>query len=281
MSAVRVVATDVDGTFFDNHHTVPAANMDAARRCTAAGIPVVICTGKIPGPWSDQMLAELQLGTYAVYFNGGLIVDGAGETVHEAAVDEDVIDRVLEAIEGFDSRVTIVAYSIAGLDHRFQLFSNEATADNIAVDWIAGAGEHPPVQIPGGSMREFVREKKLTVNKLWVSTRFAPASFAEEPGPTNWATFEELSAAMKQGAGEGRAEVMEQIRHTIPGLVRRQPPLCACSALLFGRSDAVGYRRASRHWSSCRLARTRVRRWRWSLTNLTCRLRPCWRWGTG
>ena len=88
------------------------------------------------------MLAELQLGTYAVYFNGGLIVDGAGETVHEAAVDEDVIDRVLEAIEGFDSRVTIVAYSIAGLDHRFQLFSNEATADNIAVDWIAGAGEH-------------------------------------------------------------------------------------------------------------------------------------------
>ena len=87
---VRVVATDVDGTFFDNHHTVPAANMDAARRCTAAGIPVVICTGKIPGPWSEQMLAELQLGTYAVYFNGGLIVDGAGETVHEAAVDEDV-----------------------------------------------------------------------------------------------------------------------------------------------------------------------------------------------
>ena len=65
--------------------------------------------------------------------------------------------------------------------------------------WIAGAGEHPPVQIPGGSMRAFVREKNLTVNKLWVSTRFAPASFAEEPGPTNWATFEELTAAMKQG----------------------------------------------------------------------------------
>ena len=81
MPTVRVVATDVDGTFQNNAHEVPEANKAAARRCTAAGVPVVLCTGKVPGPWSERMMSELQLGTYAIFYNGGLIVDKDGATV--------------------------------------------------------------------------------------------------------------------------------------------------------------------------------------------------------
>ena len=108
------------------------------------------------------MLPALGLRNYAVYNNGGLIVDGAGKTMYEAALDADVVLEVLEAIEALGGRTAAVAYSVQGRDYKYQLFSNESADENLAVRWIAGAGENPPV--PVGSLRRFVQESQgLTV----------------------------------------------------------------------------------------------------------------------
>ena len=213
---IQLIATDVDGTLFNSRHEVPPSAAQAVRRATAAGVPIVICTGKMPGPWSERMLPALGLRNYAVYNNGGLIVDGAGKTMYEAALDADVVLEVLEAIEALGGRTTAVAYSVQGRDHKYQLFSNESADENLAVRWIAGAGEHPPV--PVGSLRRFVQESQgLAVNKLWITTRYAPEEGLIEPGSNNWVEWEALSAAMTASVA-GRAEILLQDRHTLPGL---------------------------------------------------------------
>jgi hydroxymethylpyrimidine pyrophosphatase-like HAD family hydrolase len=107
--AVRVVATDVDGTLFNSHHEIPAAAVAAAKAATAAGVPVVLCTGKMCGPWSERVVPALQLGTYAVYNNGGLIVDSEGATVYEMALEDDLVDTVLAAVEGLGGRTASVS----------------------------------------------------------------------------------------------------------------------------------------------------------------------------
>ena len=89
---VRVVATDVDGTLFNDNHEVSAANADVARAIVAANVPLVLCTGKVPGPWSERTVEGLGLRScYAVYNNGGLIVGPGGEVVYEAALDATLV----------------------------------------------------------------------------------------------------------------------------------------------------------------------------------------------
>jgi hydroxymethylpyrimidine pyrophosphatase-like HAD family hydrolase len=220
---VRIVATDVDGTFQNTAHEVPEANKAVARRCTAESIPVVLCTGKVPGPWSERMMSDLKLDTYAVFYNGGLILDQDGDTFYEAVLNREVVDGVLAALEAMGQRVTIIVYSIAGLDHKYQQFTNEGPDESVVVEWIAGAGEHPPVKIDvsadgtPGSMRSFVAKHALPVSKVFVSTRTAPSSTKHEPGPTDWANYDDVVSTMQQIAGD-RAVCLEQRRHTLKGL---------------------------------------------------------------
>lgn len=223
MPKVRVVATDVDGTLQNNAHEVPEANKVVARKCTAASIPVVLCTGKVPGPWSERMLSDLKLDAYSVYYNGGLILDPNGDTFYEAVLARRVVDEVLAALEALSGRVTIIAYSIAGLDHKYQQFTNEGPDESVVVEWIAGAGEHPPIKIEmspngtPGSMRSFVNKHELPVSKVFVSTRTAPSSTRYEPGPTDWVDYDKTLSTMQQVAGD-RAVCLEQRRHTLKGL---------------------------------------------------------------
>ena len=69
------------------------------RAATEQGVKVVVCTGKMAGPWSTEMLEALELGTYSVYNNGGLILDGEGNTVYEAALERQLVLDILAALD--------------------------------------------------------------------------------------------------------------------------------------------------------------------------------------
>ena len=68
-------------------------------------------------------------------------------------------------------------------------------------------------------MQQFVEQSGISVNKLWITTRFAPEEGLVEPGPSNtWVDYDALSKAMSD-ANAGRAELLFQPRHTLPGLL--------------------------------------------------------------
>lgn len=99
MSAVRLVAVDVDGTLIEHDGTLPAERRDAVRALTAAGIPLVMATGKL---WSSirDLWEQLELPGPHVTCNGGAVVDAAGTVHHLDPLDGEVAEEVVEVLRG-------------------------------------------------------------------------------------------------------------------------------------------------------------------------------------
>jgi 5-amino-6-(5-phospho-D-ribitylamino)uracil phosphatase len=94
---IRLVATDVDGTLIDHDAVLPDARRDAVRALTAAGIPLIMATGKI---WSSiQPLWELlELPGPHVTCNGAAVRDTDGTFHLLEPLDDEVADEVTRVL---------------------------------------------------------------------------------------------------------------------------------------------------------------------------------------
>ena len=96
---LRAVAFDVDGTITGADHRVSPRNAAALRRCAAAGIPVVVVTGRTVEAAVDAARAA-ELSGHVVTFNGAITVDLQSDEWHRAGTLEPatvraVVDYVL------------------------------------------------------------------------------------------------------------------------------------------------------------------------------------------
>ncbi|MDH6363834.1 Cof subfamily protein (haloacid dehalogenase superfamily) [Enterococcus sp. PF1-24] len=93
---IKLVAIDLDGTLLNNQKEISPRNKTALLKAKAAGVKVVICTGR-PLKAIDLYLQELNLeeaGDYSITFNGGLVQkNDTGEIMAKAALTtQDVLD---------------------------------------------------------------------------------------------------------------------------------------------------------------------------------------------
>lgn len=90
---VRLVASDVDGTLLDHHGVLPAQRADAVTALTAAGIPLVLATGKL---WTSvrSLTDRLALPGPHVACNGSVVFDADGQVLSTSLLDADVADEV-------------------------------------------------------------------------------------------------------------------------------------------------------------------------------------------
>lgn len=131
---IRLVATDVDGTLIDHQGELPDARRRAVHRLVAAGIPVVLATGKI-WPSIRGLWTELELPGPHVTCNGAAVV-GADGTIHAISpLDEAVADEVAERLRR------------AGVPYATYLEDGTivAPAPSPALDILAALGEPAPV----------------------------------------------------------------------------------------------------------------------------------------
>lgn len=97
---LRMVATDLDGTVVRPDLSMSARTVAALRACDAAGVRVVLVTGR-PPRWVTPVLAELGLAGTAVCANGALLLDGGtGEVSGACALGHDVVRRVVGELRG-------------------------------------------------------------------------------------------------------------------------------------------------------------------------------------
>jgi 5-amino-6-(5-phospho-D-ribitylamino)uracil phosphatase len=89
----RLVASDVDGTLLDHHGVLSPTRADAVRALSAAGIPLVLATGKL---WTSVRTLTDLLGLPGphVACNGSVVFDSAGELLETTLLDPDVADGV-------------------------------------------------------------------------------------------------------------------------------------------------------------------------------------------
>lgn len=88
--AIKLIAIDLDGTLLDSKRNLSKENYQAIQDAKAAGIKVVLCTGR-PLRSMNYLLDELHLKDeedLAITYNGGLIQHTkSGDIVHEFTLD--------------------------------------------------------------------------------------------------------------------------------------------------------------------------------------------------
>lgn len=84
----RLIAIDLDGTLLDSQHRLPDVNRDALHRAHAAGLKIVLCTGRAFTE-TRPVIAEIGLDLDAtVTVFGALVTDVAtGRTLARRAID--------------------------------------------------------------------------------------------------------------------------------------------------------------------------------------------------
>ena len=103
---IRLLATDLDGTFLNHDGTVSEGNLRALRAAREAGLEVMFVTGR-PPRWLPSVIAQTDFNGYIVSANGGIIVDAAKREVirtfaMRTAEAVAAVERMLEALPGLE-----------------------------------------------------------------------------------------------------------------------------------------------------------------------------------
>ena len=104
--AIRLLATDLDGTFLGHDGLVSQGNLRALRIAQEAGLEVMFVTGR-PPRWLPTVIEQTGFTGYIVSANGGIIVDAARREIVRTfpmltSVAIGAIDRMLDAIPGLE-----------------------------------------------------------------------------------------------------------------------------------------------------------------------------------
>ena len=105
---VRCIVTDVDGTLLDSRHRLPATARAALLAAEAAGVPLVLATGKARGPWTRDIFPQLGTPMPGCYLQGLITYDAAGAVLDEVEMDHDLARRAIAF--AVDKGVTLIAY---------------------------------------------------------------------------------------------------------------------------------------------------------------------------
>ena len=118
--AIRLVASDVDGTLLCPQQTLLPRVAAAVRACEReASVPLLLATGKAPGaPWLDRLLSPSSPGggglgagpRPGVFMQGLFVADASGRVLFSRALDASVVEAVGELVEANAGRLTLVAY---------------------------------------------------------------------------------------------------------------------------------------------------------------------------
>jgi Cof subfamily protein (haloacid dehalogenase superfamily) len=122
---IKLIAIDLDGTLLNSKKEISAANKETLAKAKAAGVKVVICTGR-PLKAIHHILDELNLeepGDYAVTFNGGLVQkNDTGEVMAKSALKMADIAYLYETIHPLGLPMDVISDTVV-----FQLPSEHAS----------------------------------------------------------------------------------------------------------------------------------------------------------
>lgn len=99
---VRLIAVDIDGTLLDSRGQIPEANLTAITAAIAAGIHVVLVTGR-SYPFARTVALALPEEVSLIVSNGAIERTVGGETIARRLLARDVAALVLEATRDFRS----------------------------------------------------------------------------------------------------------------------------------------------------------------------------------
>ena len=97
---IKMFVTDIDGTLTLPGQKVPQKNIEAVQAMVAAGVKVIIATGRMHCA-ALPIAAQLGVSIPIIAYNGAVIKSSSGEMIHAKYLDE---DKALALINFFEER---------------------------------------------------------------------------------------------------------------------------------------------------------------------------------
>lgn len=165
---IRLLATDLDGTFLGADGLVSAGNLRALDIAREAGLEVMFVTGR-PPRWLPTVIKQTSFTGKIISANGGIIVDALTRTIvrtfpMQTVVAAEAIDRMLEVIPGLEfgverSQVGMVLAETGDL--HVPSLANESSPNR---EFVMTPGYRPSGpsagQIPTGPIHELIADDR-------------------------------------------------------------------------------------------------------------------------
>lgn len=103
---IKLIASDMDGTFLDEHSQVPEGSFELIRELADAGVRFCVSSGRWPG-FIQELFEPIKDEIDMICCNGGVIYS-QGECLSWTPYDPDDLDRLVDAVEPFEG-VCVVA----------------------------------------------------------------------------------------------------------------------------------------------------------------------------
>lgn len=195
------VVTDIDGTLFSfAGRELSAGNREALLQCIDSGIHVCLATGRIPGPWYED-LRDTQLPGLGpcVFGNGALVLDAAGKVIWECQLPKDIVSPILEYTRGGraggadSARLCVLAAT--RWDGELRYCELAPLGRTPVTDLIDRAGEPSAVVLPD---LDGFDERSILKFVIWTV-----------PGEVGWASMPDTVAAVRRALRGTGATILD------------------------------------------------------------------------
>lgn len=179
---IKLFVTDIDGTLLMPGKKVSAKNIEAVHKMIAAGVKVVIATGRMHSA-ALPVAAQLGVPVPIISYNGAVIKSSSGEMIHAQYMDE---AKVLALINFFEERGWYLqSYSgdvlyvpERGDGAKFYETMLNVTATEVGWEGLRGILKDVPKLLSVSANAEETDEKLVTTQKVFGGqleiTRSAP-----------------------------------------------------------------------------------------------------------
>lgn len=105
--SIRLIAVDIDGTLLNSSGRLPAAHRDALAEADAAGIAIVLATGRARH-FAQPVADALGIPAATIVNNGAVARGPDGRTALRHVLASDVARAILDATRAFEDSVALV-----------------------------------------------------------------------------------------------------------------------------------------------------------------------------
>ena len=110
MAEIKLIATDLDGTFLQGGDTPHPKNIEAVRACQAAGIKVCACTGRSFN-WCRDIIEQVGFDDFCVVNNGASIVDWrTGRHRYRNRFEPESVERIIDVMMSYGATFGLTGF---------------------------------------------------------------------------------------------------------------------------------------------------------------------------
>lgn len=98
----KLLVADIDGTLLNEQNAISQEDKEAIQRVRAAGIGVVLCTGRVKQACYG-ILTELSLDGYHIYSDGAFVgTADTDEEIYAKTISKNLVKQIVDYVHSFD-----------------------------------------------------------------------------------------------------------------------------------------------------------------------------------